>query len=413
MLLGVTVRGCAERHSAPPSAFRDSRGNARQSEATTAWREQGMGLEQRQEIMKRIEAERGGRTLVCYFNFDRDSTPPIPGLRTQFASDTKEALFRVLKESVRPGGKIDVCLYTRGGDVNAVWPIATLLREFDPDFAVLVPFRCHSGGTLLALGAKKILMTPLAELSPIDPSTGNQFNPSDPTEPRSRLAISVEDVQAYRSFVLDQFQAETKEKRAPSVPESEVLRPFLERLAERVHPLALGNVHRVHQQIKQLACRLLQLSSIKGRDLDRVVAALTTDFYSHLHMINRQEARDILGDAHVEFTTDKLASLLDELLRGYEEDFKLRRPFFLNAHLGDDREKEVRFIGGAVESKVWSYLFETKANVRQNSALPANVQVQLPAGQPMPLIPGLPREYHVEVISQCWMRNTEPRGVTL
>lgn len=372
-----------------------------------------MALEQRQEIIKRIEAERGGRTLVCFFNFDRESTPQIPGLGTQFSSDTKEALFRVLKESVPATGKVDLCLYTRGGDTNSVWPIASLLREFDPDFEVLVPFRCHSGGTLLALGAKKIIMTQLAELSPIDPSTGNQFNPSDPVEPRNRLAISVEDVQAYRRFILDQFKLEAKEAEAAAIPASDLLRPFLEQLTERVHPLALGNVHRVHQQIKELGRKLLELHPIKGRDLDEAIEALTTRFYSHLHMINSHEAREILGEAQVEFASAELARLLDELLRSFEDDFKLRSPFFLNAHLGEDREKEARFIGGAVESKAWSYLFETSAKLRQHSALPANVQLQLPAGQPMPLIPGLPREYQVQVTSQGWIHNTKPQGVTV
>ena len=56
-----------------------------------------------------------------------------------------------------------------------MWPIVSLIREFDKDFEVLVPYRCHSSGTLTALGAKRIVMDQLSELSPIDPSTGNQF----------------------------------------------------------------------------------------------------------------------------------------------------------------------------------------------------------------------------------------------
>ena len=94
--------------------------------------------------------------------------------------------------------------------MNAVWPIVSLFREFDENFEVLVPFRCHSGDTLVALGTKKIVLTPLSELSPIDPTTGNQFNPSDPSNPSARLGISVEDVVAYRTFVLDQFKERRK-----------------------------------------------------------------------------------------------------------------------------------------------------------------------------------------------------------
>src|SRR5262249_14487735 len=87
--------------------------------------------------------------------------------------------YRVLKETLGDGHGLDVLLYTRGGATNAVWPIAGLLREFDPNFEILIPYRAHSSGTMVALAAKKIVMTPLAELSPIDPTTANQFNPRE------------------------------------------------------------------------------------------------------------------------------------------------------------------------------------------------------------------------------------------
>jgi hypothetical protein len=368
-----------------------------------------MPFVKRQEILAKIETLRGGRTVVCLFNFDRQCTPPIPGVATQFQSDIKEALFRVLKESAQGPQGLDLCLYTRGGDVNAVWPIVNLLREFDENFEVLVPFRCHSGGTLVALGAKKIILTPIAELSPIDPTTGNQFNPPDPLNPNARLGISVEDVVAYRTFVLDQFKRDTE---MSGDQEYSTLPPFIQSLVEKVHPLALGNVHRVHLQIKQLAGNLLELHPCTGRNVREVTEALTTKFYSHLHMISRNEARAILGSDHVEFASSELAAALDELLRAYEDDFALRKQFFLNEKLGDKPVDEVRFIGGVVESKTWSYVNETIAKVKQHSAIPPNVQVQLPPGQPMPLIEGLPREITVEVTQQGWVRNKEPKGVT-
>ncbi len=122
---------------------------------------ESMVYEKRKPLMERIEALRQGRALICFFNFDRTSLPGIGGISTQFHAEVKEALFRVLKESTKAGNKgVDLCLYTRGGDTNSVWPIVGILREFDPDFQVLVPFRCHSSGTLLALGAKSIFPDP-------------------------------------------------------------------------------------------------------------------------------------------------------------------------------------------------------------------------------------------------------------
>ena len=47
----------------------------------------------------------------------------------------RESLFRVLRESTKPGEPLDLILYTRG-DTNAVWPVVGLLREYDEDFEV-------------------------------------------------------------------------------------------------------------------------------------------------------------------------------------------------------------------------------------------------------------------------------------
>ena len=371
-----------------------------------------MPLAERQTIMERIEELRGGRALVCFFNFDRGSTPSIPGLQTQIATDAKGPLYKVLKETVPPNRKLDLCLYTRGGETNAVWPLVSILREFDPDFEVLVPFRCHSSGTLLALGAKKIVMTPLAELSPIDPSTGNQFNPTDPNDSTKRLGIAVEDVQAYRNFILDQFKVKGDGDKDTALAR-DVLRPFVDRLTDRVHPLALGNVHRVHQQIKKLGTKLLGLHPIKGRKLDTVIDSLTTGYYSHLHMINRNEAATILGSTQLVRSSRELDDVLDELMRGYEESFALGSPFYLAAEMKDDQAKDLRFAGSVIESRCCAFIYETRANVRQHSQLPPNVQVQLPAGQQLPLIPGLPRHYNVDIKNQGWVKNERPEGVTL
>lgn len=351
-----------------------------------------------------VEALRNGRTLVCFFNFDRQADQAALGLTTLFHQEVKEALYRILKETGAKDG-VDLCLYTRGGDTNSVWPIVSLLREFDKDFEVLVPFRCHSSGTLAALGANRIVLAPLAELSPIDPSTGNQFNPRDAGSGQP-LQISVEDVRAYRDFVLDHLGL-TDTKGAVAIP----LQPFLQLLSTNVHPLALGNVHRVLKLIEHLAVKLLDLHPVKGEDKSKIISALTSGFFSHLHMINREEAQSILG-SRVEYASTELAAALDRLLRYYEDAYELRNAFFGLGYLGAQQEVEARFIGGVAESRAWSYLFETKATIRQATKLPPNVQVQIPYGQPMPLVPGLPREVQVAVKEQGWVHNVPRAGAT-
>jgi hypothetical protein len=129
-------------------------------------------------------------------------------------------------------------------------------------------------------------------------------------------------------------------------------------------------------------------------------------------MINRHEARNILTPDHVELTDDALASAMDRLLRQYENDFAMRRSFFLGRYMGDDTEKSARFIGAVVESSKWSYLYETDIKIRQYLVPPTGIQVQVPPGTVAPLVPGLPRQYEWQVMEQGWRRNIAPKGVT-
>ena len=371
-----------------------------------------MAYEERKALMQDIENLRGKRTLVCLCNFDRASKPELPGLSTQFHADMKECLYRILKESPATKG-LDLFLYTRGGDTNSVWPIACLLREFDPDFELLVPFRAHSAGTMLALAARRTTMTRLAELSPIDPTTGNQFNPVDPVVQGNRLGISVEDVRAYQDFLRQSLLMRGSDEEL-SEDDRRALSPFIQKLVDAVHPLALGNVHRVYQLVSRLAEKLMRLHEINGRDVEKVVRALTVETYSHLHMIGREEAIEVLGCEQVLRATDGLEAKLDALLKRYEDDFELRSPLF-GPRLMAPTEPAVdsSFVGGVVESRYWGYVFETKVKITQHSKLPPGVNVQIPPGQPMPLIPGLPREFSLEIHEQGWHRNPTSEGVTL
>jgi len=359
-----------------------------------------MAYNDRKALIQQIEDLRGGRTLVTIFNFDRLSEPYLSGISTQFYADIKEPLYRVLKQSKKRSG-LDVFLYTRGGDINAVWPIVSLLREFDRHFQVLVPFKCHSSGTLVTLGAERMVLGPLSELSPIDPSTGNAFNPVDPGNASKKLSISVSDVRAYRSFILEQLNTVTID----SVKAGD-LRPFIEKLTERVHPLALGNVQRVSQQIEQLAVSLLQLHGNKTDNTAQVVDALCNRFHSHLHMINRHEAKTILGK-RVEFASATLTAAMDRLLLAYEDNFQLRLTFYLHQHLQGKPEADVRYAGAVVESKIASCLFQSRAKIRQLSTVPSNVQIQVPPGQAMPVMPGLRRSVDIEIHDQGWRQNVE------
>lgn len=181
---------------------------------------------------------------------------------------------------------------------------------------MLVPFFAHSAGTLMALGADRILMTRFATLSPIDPTVANPFNPQDPTNPQNRIPIAVEDVMAFFELLKRQG-AETSEHKAAA----------FERLAQAVHPLALGNVQRSIDQIRQLAEKMIRLHAkdTTQSEIDALIHALTTALYSHFHSISRGEAREI--GLPVEEPSADVEDLLLAYYGELKEDLKLLEKF--------------------------------------------------------------------------------------
>lgn len=343
-----------------------------------------------------MEQVRGSRVL-CYFLPDRETFPPgVPGFSTQLHTEPHLLFF----DQVRPIGKtkqLDLFLYTRGGMVDSVWPLVMLLREHCEKLTVIVPFRAHSGGTLICLGADEIIMTELAELSPIDPTTGNQFNPTDPTNPQGRFGISVEDVTAY--FALS-------EERAGITDKTHKLDVFRE-LTSKVHPLALGNVQRVYMQIRRLAQRLLALHMNEQKSAHKfkeIIEALTEKFYSHLHAISRTEAVSLLGD-WVRAPDAREEPVIWNLFSSYVNTLELRSKFVLPEFMGDEPIRDLRVIGGFLETTELSHIYETRIKVMQRPNIPANIQVQVPPGQPLPLVPWVGRMYDYGVQKMAWILN--------
>jgi serine dehydrogenase proteinase len=346
-----------------------------------------MPYEERKSIIAKLEKARGSRILV-YFLSDRETLPaPIPGFVTQMAHEPQMVFIEMLRK-IRKTQQLDLFLYTRGGMTDSVWPLVNHLREHCEKLAVIVPFRCHSAGTLVCLGADEVIMTDSAELSPIDPTAGNQFNPADPTNPQNKLGISVEDVAAY---------FELARERAGIRREGHTLEVFRE-LTKNVHPLAVGNVQRAHMQIRSLARRLLALhlgEGIQARRIEGIVKTLTTEFYSHVHAINRREAMPLLGWVRVPTPTEE--PLIWDLFDSYAGALELGKKFNLPDYMTAQQSRDLHVLGGFIESTDLSYLYTTDMVVNQ-----VGQQIQLP-GMAVPVVMG--KSYNFELQKQGWVMN--------
>lgn len=293
-------------------------------------------VQKKMELIENIEKERESRVL-CYITGDREN------LSTRIAPDIMQVFFRHL-QSIQEANKIDLFLYTRGGDVLTPWRLVNLIREHTPYFSTLIPFRAYSAGTLICLGADEIVMGKMGELGPIDPSVANAFNPDDPHNPQAKVPVSVEDVVSYLSLA----------KSRAKLDDPQYLYGVFSHLTEKVHPLALGNVHRNYSLIRLLAKNLLQLHihtpQAREQLVPEIIDYLTEQLYAHNYMIPRQEAKEEIA-LNVLYPDSQLEAMMWELYLCYEDELSLLDPFDASEYMqGLNQEVEFEVPGGFIET---------------------------------------------------------------
>ena len=273
-----------------------------------------MSKTERLGIIDRLQTARKSH-VISYVTSTRQ------GLEVPMAMDSIRIVFEHLRlAEPKSWGNIDLFLYSNGGDGTVPWRLATLLREKAKKFSVLVPFRAFSAASLTALGADSVVMHPMGILGPTDPTVTNAFNPPDPTNPGKAFGISVEDVTAYIALVREDAGIQHEE---------EVVSAF-NKLADKVHPLALGNVKRSLSQSRLMAKKLLSLHMDGAKDehkIMEIVDKLTSKSFYHGHPINRKEAKEEVGLETLEFPSQKVEELMWELYVEYEREMRLEEPF--------------------------------------------------------------------------------------
>jgi hypothetical protein len=275
-----------------------------------------MAKAERVNIIKELESIRNSK-IITYVTSYRQ------GLEVQMAMDSIRKIYEHLNILSREDGKksnIDLFLVSNGGDGTVPWRLVTLIREYSAKFSTLIPYRAFSAATLTSLGADKIVMHPMGMLGPTDPTVSNHFNPDNPLAPGQKMGISVEDVTAYIALI----------KEDAEITHQEELVQAFNLLAEKIHPLALGNVKRSLSQSKMMAQKLLSLHMSRAKDqhaINDIVENLTSKLFYHGHPINRTEAREEIGLKTVEFADAKVEKLMWDLFLSYEDEIKSEIPF--------------------------------------------------------------------------------------
>lgn len=334
-----------------------------------------MSKENRIDLIKQIQEKRNS-VVFSYLTSTRKN------LEVQMAMDSIRKFFEHLKliEKDKQTYNIDLFLYSNGGDGTVPWRLVTLLREYAKNFSVIIPYRAFSAATLTSLGADEILMHPMGMLGPTDPTVSNDFNPDAP-DGKNKIGISVEDVTAYLNLIKED---------AGITHQDELVNAF-NLLAQKVHPLALGNVKRSLSQSRMMAKKLLALHMSMGKqehEINEIVDNLTSKLYYHGHPINRSEAIEQVGIKTIKHPDEELEDLIWSLYEGYDEELLNEYPFrpvykFIEQYPNLSPNDGVKTLQGSermvfIESEKRTDYFEVQYNIfgnRNKESLTFNTQL--------------------------------------
>jgi hypothetical protein len=279
-----------------------------------------MGAEQRKALIKEIQGRRGDSFLICCLTSDRD------GAQGRIAPDFLFRFFQHLRNA-KNLDRLDVLLFTLGGDTLAAYALARLVRQFGEQIGVLVPDMCLSGGTLFALGADEIVMTKLATLSSIDPSIDGFLNPTAdamiPGTPilmpgqKMRVPIGVESVAGFQKLVRDEWKLDKAGTAAA-----------FGLLGQNVNAVLLGDLQRSKEQIVRLATSLMKCHSrpLSAKTIRNIVGTLASGLGSHDYRLGADEARREIK-LHVAPENPVVEDLVLGLYEDFREEMELGIPF--------------------------------------------------------------------------------------
>jgi ATP-dependent protease ClpP protease subunit len=205
---------------------------------------------------------------------------------------------------LRSIGKVDrlsLFIKSDGGSGQASLRMVNLLRQFVGRLTVLVPLECESAATMLALGADKILMGPLAHLSAVDTSLTHDLSPID----RDNDRVSVSQDELHRVVKLWQNQSQ-----------EEAANPY-SALFGYVHPLVIGAVDRASALSTMLCVEILSYHMKDAKKARRISDILNSGYPSHSYPITLREARRI--GLHAEALDEGTNKMLFELNEFYSE----------------------------------------------------------------------------------------------
>jgi hypothetical protein len=246
-------------------------------------------MKRTQTVIKRLAKELG-EPVVAYWNSTKGS----------ICQNDVVGLYALLGD-IGKLNRLSLFVKSDGGSGEASLRMVNLFRQYVDHLTVLAPLECQSAATMLALGADRILMGPLAQLSAVDTSLTHDLSPID----RDNDRVSVSNDELLRVIRLWTEQA----KNSTANP-YEALFPF-------IHPLVIGAVDRSSALSTRICEEILSYHMKDAKRTREISNVLNSGYPSHTYPITLREARRI--GLKVEPMGDDVNALLFELNEIYSE----------------------------------------------------------------------------------------------
>jgi len=207
-------------------------------------------------------------------------------------------------------------LTTFGGDPDVAYRIARgFQRAYSKgDFIVLVPWLCKSAGTLLSIGATKLIMTDDSQLGPLDvqvdkpDAIGEKMSGQTPCQSLAFLQEHAFDLFEYSFFeLLKRSKRQVTFITATRIA-TELTTGLLSPVYAHLDPMRLGEYHRDMMIAFEYGKRLGEHNLVSEAALRR----LTHEYPSHSFVIDRDEAKELF--INVEEPSPRQTEMLGSLM---------------------------------------------------------------------------------------------------
>lgn len=221
--------------------------------------------------------------------------------------------------------KLDLVLYTRGGEVASTIRIIETLRQSASSITGYIPYYVYSGGTIIALACDEIVMGNYSTLGPVDPQV-DLYSSKMPFMSALEMTRGVDAMKALAVETFESVYPKVKEitgNRLNPLDEITIASNFATDLASKLaKDLSIkdyGYHLRLLQEVAGAVAKSLKSSKIYNplyleqsqSQINKIVQRLVYSYNSHGCPISRDEAEEI--GIPVEEASEEDQQIFDEI----------------------------------------------------------------------------------------------------